>query len=269
MVEIGEWIPLLKTTKFPRASGLYIVRNIDSGKEYVGQSMNLWKRMTGHRSMQTDFYFHRALRKHGLERFEVCIWALAAREDLGRLEIALIESRGSFAPAGYNASRGGLGPIGTVWTPEAKEAARIRGKERMTPEMKAKLRAARPAENGWKGKKHTMESLKKIGEASTRNKKGITYGPEVRARMSAAQKGKKRSDEVKAHMGAAQAARYEIEQHVSSKEVAVWLPGCMVPRIFPSTIEAFQWAGIKSRTSIRNWCEGTQVPKNGWVWSFL
>ncbi len=124
-----DWLPLLESRKLPAICGLYVIRNKLNGKEYVGKSVNVRKRMTSHRQMASPHTFHRALRKYGLENFEVCILAAGTDAEMLALEITTIAKRKTFGTDGYNATTGGDGAPDTVWTDEmrARVSKRFKG----------------------------------------------------------------------------------------------------------------------------------------------
>ena len=91
-----------------------------SGKQYVGQTVQepevRWRSHVADAMMERDTSpaFHRAIRKYGPDAFrhEVLHEGITDQETLNRLEIEEIETRGSFAPNGYNMTAGGsFGPL--------------------------------------------------------------------------------------------------------------------------------------------------------------
>lgn len=284
---LGEWIPLLQSRRLPAVAGIYVIRHRVSGKEYVGQSKNIRERAASHRAARSWHYFGRALRRHGLEAFDICVLAFGAPCDLGRLEQETIAARGTRSPAGYNLAAGGDGPTGVAWSEERKLAqsvARTGGQHR--PEAIEKMRQARLENNPFKGQKHRPETLAKMAAAAVALHTGRKRSAEVRANISAALKGRVptvMSEEGRTRMIAAASQPNPKKsqpgekngmhgvrggQHPRAKRVGVWVPESTVPVTFPSAADAAAWAGVKV-CSISDWCADRYQPKNGLKWSYL
>jgi hypothetical protein len=119
--------------------------------------------------------FHKAIAKYGPENFSMVHLASArTRTDLAALEIILIEQENSFwtGGVGYNLTRGGEGPRGTVMSDATREKKRL-----------ASL-----------GRVPTQATRDKLRISST----GRTHSPEVRAKIGAARKGVPLSEERRA-----------------------------------------------------------------------
>lgn len=95
-------------------SGIYRIYNTINNKSYIGQSKNIKKRILYHHMCdfnninnccyETKFY--KALRKYGLDNFEVEILVLCKEEELNENEIKFIKKFNSFRD-GYNSTEGG------------------------------------------------------------------------------------------------------------------------------------------------------------------
>jgi group I intron endonuclease len=105
---------------------IYKATNKVNGKSYVGKSIRgLNQRMTGHRhhalTRDSQFYFHRAIRKYGWESFE---WAVIdeadTKEELAEKEKQWIDKYDSFGN-GYNMTTGGDGVSGFDMTDEYRD----------------------------------------------------------------------------------------------------------------------------------------------------
>lgn len=161
---------------------VYVVTNAVTSRQYVGMTMQpLRKRWTAHLRAARDGVktaLYRAIRKHGVEQFEIQPFASAfTREGLGELESLVIKQLGSKAPRGYNLTDGGEGVIG------------------LPPESRARC--------GRRGYKHTPEARRRISEAS----KGHGVGEAQRAAIGAAHKGKSLTPEHRAKLAAAKLGR--------------------------------------------------------------
>lgn len=98
----------------PVTSGIYMVVNLINNKKYIGQSKNIRKRFQSHHlvdyknknncSYNTKFY--QALRKYGIDNFEVIILKLCEEKELDDLEIKYIKEFDTFKN-GYNSTEGG------------------------------------------------------------------------------------------------------------------------------------------------------------------
>ena len=85
-------------------SGIYRIYNTINNKSYIGQSKNIKKRILYHHMCdfnnvnnccyETKFY--KALRKYGLDNFEVEILVLCKEEELNENEIKFIKKFNSF-----------------------------------------------------------------------------------------------------------------------------------------------------------------------------
>lgn len=110
-------------------SGIYMFKNKINGKCYVGQSVNLRKRLHDHircyNSNITDTVIHRAFNKYGLFNFEIIIleriqYYEGIKEKLDLLEKEYITKYNSYLD-GYNSTLGGdAGVLGLKMTEEQK-----------------------------------------------------------------------------------------------------------------------------------------------------
>lgn len=202
------WLPLSDWSELPSVCCVYIVRHRESGKEYVGKTKHLRRRMQEHSKLRSKFLFGRALRKYGLDAFDVMVYATGTDEEMYALEEKVIAERGTYVPGGYNTTTGGDGARGAYWSPEAREknAARFRGVP-LSEARRQQLRELRLANNPFKGRKHTPEAQAKMAEAARRQHTGLKRSEQTRANISASLKGRKApvlSAEAREKIGAAQ-----------------------------------------------------------------
>ena len=95
--------------------GIYKITNQINGKCYIGQSVNIEKRWYQHRrrSMmmgitESDSYFHRAIRKYGLENFSFEILEECPKEQLNEKEqFYVAKYHSNQENFGYNLTEGG------------------------------------------------------------------------------------------------------------------------------------------------------------------
>lgn len=161
-------------------SVLYRITNRVDGKRYIGVAVCAQKRWREHRHRARSgggFKLHAAMRKHGIENFEMQVIATLPTDEEAKIaeRIAI-----AIETPEYNLTAGGEGVRAT---PEvrAKISAKSAGRK-PSPETVAKLRAARLAQGYIPPP---------------------TFTPEHRAKMRAAQLGKKQSEETKAKRSAA------------------------------------------------------------------
>ena len=175
--------------------GIYIFTDASNGMKYIGQSINLVKRIPEHYTCKGNnphFYHALALRpdQFGLEMID---FPFASNAELNALEICYIHVLETLHPNGYNLKAGGTG--GSSFAGKSpEEMAEIKRKMssfHTGKKVSEKTRRKISENNGrpMLGKKHSPETRKKISEA----KKNIS--DETRRKLSEAAKGRKFSDE--------------------------------------------------------------------------
>lgn len=221
--------------------GVYMIKHRESGRAYVGKSVNIELRFMRHTRERGAPFLASALRKYGLRAFdftvlEVCLDGAAAAQR----EVHWIRALNTKAPHGFNLTEGGEGAAGCAHSEQskAKIAAAMLGNRngagramteatrealrqanlgnrhcadrRMTEENKRKLsdrRRGRRASEETRGKLalvvRTDEWRQRLSEA----KRGSKHSDETRARMSAAHAGVRKSEETRARMSAARRRR--------------------------------------------------------------
>ena len=211
--------------------GIYLLTNKVNGKQYVGQSINIKKRMREHANANKKdcAYLHNAIRKHGWESFDLkMLIVVDSKEDMNRYERALIEQYGTLSPGGYNCKDGGLSGRVSEATRRKQSVAKLGKPQNLTPEQ----RSARAAI--WLGRSHSEETKQRMREWNLGRKMpadsklftdeyrqkmselkrgqvpfmaGKTHTSEAKAKMSAAHKGKPKSPEHLAAIAAAKARK--------------------------------------------------------------
>lgn len=151
---------------------IYILTNKANGKRYVGLARKSFaRRLRSH--FKNDSYIGKALRKNGLDGFDVQK-VVYATEELNYWEKYFIAKLGSRFPNGYNMTDGGDGLVNPVQ--EVRD--RIARKSREIKE------SGKYPDFTFEGHNHREGSKKQISETLL-----VTMAlPEVRARMSASQK---------------------------------------------------------------------------------
>jgi len=122
-----------------KISGIYKITNLTNDKFYIGQSIDVVKRIRDHkspRSLLRDFPIYRAFKKYGLKNFKFEILEECPIEKLNDKEIYYIQ----VLKPHYNVNEGGVGNRGHKVSPQLKKRFSLLGKERwqnMTDEQRA------------------------------------------------------------------------------------------------------------------------------------
>ena len=163
---------------------IYIRRNTINGKGYVGQSVDPLHRWH-HESYEKAVIGH-ALRKYGVECFDsqILFW-VQTRDAANFWECYLIELYDTLRPKGYNIRDGGS--HGNPFAGKSVAEMEV---------IIAKMSAARKGENNpnW-GKHHSPKTRAKISAAQT----GRKHSPETCAKNSVARQGEKNPFYGKSH----------------------------------------------------------------------
>jgi group I intron endonuclease len=189
---------------------IYKATCLTNGKLYFGQTVQTvpqrWNAHLYDAFLNSDLYFHRALRKYGEAAFQIEKIAEAPDKEWGdyleRMFILVFDTTNR--EAGYNMTTGGEGGL---HLPENKAKIGKASKAWWAiPENKARASASRKGllvgeRNPMFGKHpegtpHTEETKKLLSE----QKKAAFADPEYKARMSAANTGKHHTEEGKANI---------------------------------------------------------------------
>ena len=101
--------------------GIYKIENLLNGKSYIGQSIEIERRFSKHKSAKDDFYIHRAIRKYGVENFSFEILEECKVEELNEREKFWIKEKNTLIPNGYNMIPGGSNGAGLVKGKEVEQ----------------------------------------------------------------------------------------------------------------------------------------------------
>lgn len=102
--------------------GIYKITNLINGKSYIGQSINIKRRIKEHMRdyLKFDYAIYKAIRKYGIGNFSFDILCECKKDELDDLEIKYINefrSYGRFSDSkGYNETLGGKGLVGYYLT---------------------------------------------------------------------------------------------------------------------------------------------------------
>lgn len=221
--------------------GIYLITHIESGRKYVGQSVNIKSRWNQHSRGAKNTKLGCAVIKYGWSAFTAEILETCERTDLNSLEQKWVRDHNCLAPNGFNLTTGGS--LQSEYSEETRAKISLANSRRIvsdetkkklanrvfSDEAKAKMSAShtgktlssahkkalheasikhaetnipRLAELN-RGKKHSAESIEKRRQKHI----GMKRSEQARANISAANKGKllgrKQTDEHRANVSAA------------------------------------------------------------------
>ncbi len=253
---------------------LYVVRNKENGKCYVGQTKySVQKRLKDHQSKNGSI-LGKAMRKYGEEAFDVFVFAEIPVAVIDVFEIQMIALMDSGAPNGYNLQLGGRGKgVAVSDTTIAKMSESHLGYEMPAPQKQnisdaliGKKKTLEHVENMSKaqmGKTFSVETRKKISNSLMGNvpwNKGLKiWSEEQKEKNAAAHRGKKASAETKQKMSLSQRAKL----HPNSRAVICVETG----KVF-QTVRAAAAEVKLSRASISNCCTRRHKTCAGYHWRY-
>ena len=164
--------------------GIYCIRHKETGKCYVGQSIDISHRLACHKCKSSKCtYIANSINKHGIDDFAFEILELCEKRNLNQRETHWIATLNTLVPNGYNLRTGG--GQGHSLSIEARK--RISEAKKGTPSPMKGKKTGRPAWN--KGKSHSPETCLKLSEVQ-KGKKKPPRSAEHRRKLSEAQKRK-------------------------------------------------------------------------------
>ena len=197
---------------------IYRIWNISNGMSYIGQTVNLHKRISRHLNAQSGSpYLCNAIKKYGKDKFKYEILEANVDEShLDKLEILYIRFFNSVHPYGYNLTKGGDGVRGIKHSPKyALKLVMQVETESIAPKHAPKsvwhsrersvaprllLKPSKENEVTSIAPKHAPKSARETGERNIAPKhalklamhRGKKLSPETRAKISRGNKGKRK-----------------------------------------------------------------------------
>ena len=193
-------------------TGIYCIENLVDGKKYIGQSVNVERRIRKHKSALlgnycNNVYLQRAHDKHGVENFSFYILETCNYDTLDERERWYIRFyKTNEIEFGYNLEGGG-NRSKFISDETRRKMSEVHIGKTLSREQVTKMVESR------KGYRHTEETKRKIGAGNSGKKrsgemikkmsllfKGKILSLETRNKMSLAQKSRRLSEEIERQM---------------------------------------------------------------------
>ena len=241
---------------------IYKYEHLDDGKIYIGKTVQeLCKRLRQHTYGKCKSPLDRAIKKYGLEKFDIEVIAEAdTEEELNALEMFFIEFYGCKIPDGYNLTDGGEGCAGRIVSEKTRKklSKSNMGKSHPVTEETRKLLSDTRTNKRVVVCIETGQTFKSLADAA--KWAGVTD-----SYMCKLCKGEKAT-------GGGYHWRYEDEEYnfveknyVQPKKQIICLE---TQKIFESAKDAAESLGV-SETSIRNACRGKSHTSGGYHWAYI
>lgn len=208
-------------------SGIYVITNAKSGKVYIGQAQDIYKRWGEHkralkRGDHGNKYLQRAWNKHGIKAFKFQILERCLADQLDEREQHYLNI---YMPRGicYNIAPEAGTTRGKPCSEETKRKISIANSGRVTsPETKQKISDAlkgRPLNDNQhhaivksNATRNISDTVKKHIATFGKAKKGVKHTPEHAQKISESLMGHKHSDETKKKLSESAKKRYARER---------------------------------------------------------
>lgn len=209
---------MVRTTEYLKMAGIYKVTHNNSGKVYIGKSVDMSRRIVAHKNCKVGAkkrsYFHQAIMKYGWESFSVDVLESFPNLDKAKDNEMLLQREAFYIKQynstdkkfGYNLCEYSNDGTGKPLSEEHKNKIRIANTGRVFPkefgEKIRKLKLGKPFSEEHKNNLSLSKIGKKRGPHSESHKNklrevnvGKKMSSESRYKMSQANLGKKLSDE--------------------------------------------------------------------------
>jgi group I intron endonuclease len=177
-----------------KISGIYCIENVVTGQKYIGQAVNIDKRIKTHKrtlnnGSHPNKHLARSYGKYGINNFKFYIIEECNEDNLNNKEIYYIAKYKTTNPdKGYNKTFGGEGGRPTEETKQKIRENHVDNKGEKNP-----MYGMTGEKNPMWGKQHSEEAKKKISEAK-KGENNPNYGKqrseETRKKISMSQIGK-------------------------------------------------------------------------------
>ncbi len=192
-------------SKKEKICGIYCIENLINGKKYIGQSVDINRRIQYHKcylnkNKDTAGLIQKAWNKYGEENFVFWLVDICDVDILDETEIYYIKLfRSHKSEWGYNIGWGGESNRGIIPSKETREKISKANKGKPAPNKgkKASLETRARQSESKKGKKRSEETKRKMSE----KQKGKIVPKEVGEKISKARTGKKDSDAKSKYIG--------------------------------------------------------------------
>lgn len=180
--------------------GIYCLKHKATGKQYIGQSIDIGARWKQHRNCREGSFIGSAIAKHGWSAFNAVVLEECAREHLNDAEAAWIAKLGSLSPAGYNLRTGG--GQNAAFSEDVLQRISEATRRAMTPEMLERRRQSMkgiPKSAEWRA---AMSERMKANSANNARllKMACAQSAETREKIAASKRGVRASDATRAKM---------------------------------------------------------------------
>lgn len=208
-------------------SGIYQIKNLITGKVYVGSALNLRQRWAEHQStanrgIHRNRKLQAAWNKYGRDAFEFSILLYCEPHNLILYEQIVIDAL-DVIKLGYNLSPKAGSSLGVKLTDSARaKISEVKRGFKHTEETKAKMSVAQKGNKYALGWKHTDETKAKLSTQRIGNKinLGRKQTPEHIAKVAAKNTGRKRaptSDETRKKISVANSGRKQTPEQIAKR----------------------------------------------------
>jgi group I intron endonuclease len=163
---------------------IYIATNLETGKQYVGQTVNLRKRFIQH-TCHTKTHFERAINKRGIGGFSIVLIPYP-QDELNHWEVFWIDKLNTLSPYGYNHTTGGDHPGRCCKETGELISKAVKGQKR-TQAQKDRISAGKLA-SGYRHPPDVCEKLRKINrekiDKMTKDERREKFGNDGHIRLA-------------------------------------------------------------------------------------